>query len=137
MRIGAKLAGLALAAGAVAVTTTPASAYEFDNYKDGYCVAQELCMYYHSAGYSSSSMMDYFDEEPTHHDDRFLASGPGQGQVVGNNASSAKCWGTRYNYAIFFNSNFTGQRHNHTCDGVRRDTPGWLQNNNASSYEPF
>ncbi|MFJ4688671.1 hypothetical protein ACIQNG_16845 [Streptomyces sp. NPDC091377] len=132
-----KLAGLVLAAGTLAVTATPANAYSFNDYKDGKCVAEELCMYYHSTSYASSSFMDYFDEEPTHHNDTFLATGPGKGQTVGNNSSSAKCWGTRYNYAIFFNSDFKGQRHNHTCDGVRRDTPGWLQNNNASSYEPY
>lgn len=137
MRIAAKIAGFLFAAGAVVATAAPAQAYSFDNYKDGKCVAEELCMYYHSTSYSSSSFMDYYDEEPTHHNDTFLASGPGQGQVVGNNASSAKCSATRYNYAIFFNSDFKGERYNTTCDGVRRNTPGWLQNNNASSYEPY
>ncbi|MBV1937455.1 hypothetical protein [Streptomyces sp. BV286] len=133
MRVRSFFAAAALALGTIALTTAPAQAA----YDDGVCNSGELCMYYHSTEYGASSFRDFYDEAPNHHLEVFLSSGAGKGQVVGNNASSAKCSGTRYNYAIFFNSNFNGQRHNHTCDGVRRNTPGWLQNNNASSYEPF
>ena len=133
MRGRSFFAAAAIALGTLALSSAPAQA----GYNDGRCDSGELCMYYHSTQYGASSYVDYYDEEPSHHDDVFRSSGAGKGLVVGNNASSAKCAGTRYNYAIFFNSNFNGQRHNHTCDGVRRNTPGGLQNNNASSYEPF
>ncbi|MEV3990213.1 hypothetical protein AB0J57_15030 [Streptomyces sp. NPDC049837] len=133
MRVRNALVAAALTAGALAATAAPAQAWSLD----GSCESGELCMYYHSTQYGASSFMDHYDENPTHHDDRFMSSGAGQGQIAGNNASSAKCFGTRYPFAIFFNSDYKGERHNHTCDGVRRNTPGWLQNNNASAYEPY
>lgn len=133
MRVRNLLATVAITAGALAATTTPALAYDLN----GSCESGELCMYYHSTQYGASSFMDFHDEMRSHHLVKFVSSGAGQGQIAGNNASSAKCSGTRYDYAIFFNSDFKGDRHNHTCDGVRRNTPGWLQNNNASAYEPY
>ncbi|MFJ3642432.1 peptidase inhibitor family I36 protein [Streptomyces sp. NPDC090108] len=123
----AAVAGAAMTAAALAFAT-PASA---SSPKNGSCEIIEVCYYYNSD--YAGSMIDYEGDEYSHHDDHFISSGAGQGQVVGNNAASVYCNdGPLFSCTTYFNSGYAGDSYT-ILGGKRANLPAWLKNNNASS----
>ncbi|MGC0331557.1 hypothetical protein RKD23_004547 [Streptomyces sp. SAI-170] len=102
---------------------------------DGTCEIQEACYYFNSN--TSGSMIDYEGDQWTHHDDYFISSGNGQGQVVGNNAASLFCnMGPLFTCETWFNSGYGGDSFK-TLGTKRVNLPLWLKNNNASSKKYY
>ena len=126
---------LALAAGALLIPTSTASAAERVGAaeRNGVCDAGEVCFYYNGNGEGSvsdfsSSVPNYGGSQPNCYE--FKGAGDGQGLCVKNNAASV--WNrTNKNVTVYLNSNYDDGG-SEKPDGKLVNLKPGLKNNNAS-----
>lgn len=120
---------LMLAAGALLIPTSTASAAE----RDGVCDSGEVCLYYNSNGQGSvsdfsGSIPNYGSSQPNCYE--FKGSGNGRGKCVKNNAASV--WNrTGRSVTVYYNSNYSGSSQTISNGELVNLKPG-LKNENAS-----
>lgn len=88
----------AVASGLVGMTATAQAANA--------CPFPYFCLYYNSNQQGAIAL--FFEKDPDFANDRFSGSGNGVGQVVKNNAASAKNNQTGLQAWVWFNSNYGG-----------------------------
>lgn len=88
----------ALAGGLVSTTSTAQAANA--------CPFPYFCLYYNSN--LQGAVAFFFDKDPNFDNDRFSGTGAGNGQIVKNNAASAKNNQTGLQAWVWFNSNYGG-----------------------------
>ena len=126
---------LALAAGALLIPTSTASAAERVGAaeRNGVCDAGEVCFYYNTDGHGSiadfnGSIPNYGGSQPNCYECR--GAGNGQGKCVKNNAAAV--WNrTGTQVVVYYNSYFWGDNEL-IPDGKLVNLKPGLKNNNAS-----
>ena len=126
---------LALAAGALLIPTSTASAAERVGAaeRNGVCDAGEVCFYYNTDGHGSiaafnGSLPNYGGSQPNCYE--FRGAGNGQGKCVKNNAAAV--WNrTGTQVVVYYNSYFWGDNEL-IPDGKLVNLKPGLKNNNAS-----